>query len=159
MILSLGVRTTSGTTAEAAWEIITGATPGRAKVKEVGVFMAAATASTFGLGYPQAVGTTPTAPVDFLCEDPNDVLATGVVQSALAWAATPTIPLKFFRRISLPAVVGTGVIWTFPEGLVIPVSSSLVLWNLASNGVVDAYAVVEVQFKGVGNVYSSKNSI
>lgn len=144
MILSLGVRTLSGTTAEAAWEIITGATPGRVKLKEVGVFMAATTASTFGLGFPQAVGTTPTTPVDFSQEDSNNVLATGVVQSALAWAATPTIPLTFFRRISLPAVVGTGVIWTFPEGLVIPVSSSIVLWNLAANGVVDAYAVVEI---------------
>jgi len=144
MRLSLGVRTTSGTTAEAAWEIITGATPGRARLMEMGVFMAAATASTFGLGFPQAVGTTPTTPVDFQNEDGDDVLASGVVQSALAWAATPTIPLAFFRRVSLPAVIGTGVIWTFPQGIVIPVSSSIVLWNLASNGVVDAYAVVDL---------------
>jgi hypothetical protein len=48
------------------------------------------------------------------------------------------------RRISLPATVGTGVIWTFSDGLVIPVSGSIVLWNLGTNGVVDAYAVVDL---------------
>lgn len=144
MKLSLGVRTSNGTTGECAWEIRTGATPGRVKLLELGLFLAAATATTVGLGYPQAIGDTPTTPVDFLCEDPNNVLATGIVQSALAWGTKPTIPTAYFRRISLPATVGTGVIWTFPEGIVIPVSSSIILWNLASNSVLDAYAVVEI---------------
>lgn len=144
MKVSLAVRTSSGTDATAAWEIITGATPGRAKVLEVGVFLAAATASTYGLGRPQAVGITPTNPVDFLQEDPNNALASGVVQSALAWGTGPTVPTAFLRRVTLPATIGTGIIWTFPEGLVIPVSSSLVLWNLGTNGVVDAYAVIDI---------------
>ena len=144
MRLSLGVRTVNVTDAECAWEIRTGATPGRVRVYEVGIFLAAATASTYGLGRPQAIGVTPTTPVDFLVEDPNDVLASGVVQSALAWDTKPTVPTAFLRRVSLPATVGTGIIWTFPEGLVIPVSSSLILWNLGTNGVLDAYAVVEV---------------
>lgn len=142
MKLSLGVRTSSGTDATAGWEILTGATPGRAKIIEIGFFLAAATASVVGLGRPAATGITPTAPVDFLPEDPNDVLASGVVQSALAWETGPTVPANFFRRIALPATIGTGVIWTFPEGLVIPVSSSVVLWNLGTNSVLDAYAVV-----------------
>lgn len=144
MRLSIGVRTSSGTDASAAWEIRTGATPGRFKLIELGIFLAAATASTYGLGRPQAIGDTPTSPVDFLSEDPNDVIANGVVQSALAWSTGPSVPSNFLRRISLPATIGTGVIWTFPEGIVIPVSSSLVLWNLASNGVVDAYAVIDI---------------
>ena len=144
MILSLAVRTTNETTAEAAWEIITGATPGRAKLLEIGVFSAAATAATFGLGIPQAVGVTPADAVDFESEDPNDVLATGVLQSALSWGTSPTIPSKFFRRVALPATIGTGIIWTFPKGLTIPISNSLVLWNGAANPVVDAYAVFDV---------------
>lgn len=144
MKLELGVRTADGTAAAAAWEIRAGATPGRARLVELGFFLAAATASTFGLGRPQAIGDTPTAPVDFLQEDPNNVLATGVVQSALAWATGPTVPTAYLRRVSLPATIGTGVIWTFPEGIVIPASGSLVLWNIGTNGVVDAYAVVEI---------------
>lgn len=144
MKVTLGVRTSSGVTAEPSWEIRTGATPGRARVIELGFFLAAATASVIGLGRPQAIGITPTSPVNFLPEDPNDVIASGVVQSALAWATKPTIPTAFLRRIALPATIGTGVIWAFPEGLVVPVSSSLILWNLDTNAVIDAYAVVEI---------------
>ena len=144
MRYTLGVRTLNATDAECAWEILTGATPGRVRLVEMGIFLAAATATTIGLGRPQAIGITPTTPVDFLPEDPNNVLASGVVQSALAWETKPTIPTAFLRRIALPAVIGTGVIWTFPEGVVIPVSSSIILWNLATNSVLDAYAVVEI---------------
>jgi len=143
MKLSLAVRTSSGVDATAGWEIRTGATPGRVKVLEIGLFLAAATASIIGLGRPAAIGITPTTPVDFLQEDPNDVLASGVVQSALAWATPPTVPVAFLRRIALPATIGTGVIWTFDD-LVIPVSFSIVLWNLGTNSVLDCYAVVEL---------------
>jgi hypothetical protein len=144
MRYTLGVRTSNATDAECAWELITGATPGRVKLVELGIFLAAATATTIGLGRPQAIGITPTTPADFLPEDPNNVLASGVAQSALAWGTKPTIPTAFLRRIALPAVIGTGVIWTFPEGITIPVSSSLILWNLATNSVLDVYAVVEI---------------
>lgn len=144
MIVSLSVRTTGVAIATAAWEIRTGATPGRWKLMELGVFLAAATASVYGLGSPADIGVTPTSPVDFDPEDPNDVLATGVVQSALAWGTGPTVPAKFDRRVPFPATIGSGVIWTFPKGLVIPVSSALVLWNITANGVVDAYAVLEI---------------
>ena len=144
MKYSLGVRTTDGSNATAAWEIRTGATPGRARIVELGFFLAAATATTIGLGRPAAIGVTPTAPGDFLPEDPNTVLATGVIQSSLAWGTGPTVPAAFLRRIALPATIGTGVIWTFPEGLVIPVSSSIILWNLAANSLLDAYAIIEI---------------
>jgi hypothetical protein len=144
MKITLGVRTVSGTDAAAAWEIRAAATPGRLKLMELGFFLAAATASVFGLGRPAAIGDTPTTPVDFLQEDPANVLAANVALSALAWGTGPTVPVSFLRRIALPAVVGTGVIWTFPEGLVIPVSDSIVLWNLGTNSVVDAYAVLDI---------------
>jgi len=138
MKLSLAVRTTSGTDATAGWEIRTGAA--RARVYEVGFFLAAATASVIGLGRPAAIGITPTSPVDFLPEDVADVST--LVTSALAWGTGPTVPVSFLRRIALPATIGTGVIWTFPEGLVIPANGSIVAWNLGTNSVLDAYAVV-----------------
>jgi len=144
MIYSLGVRTVDGTAAAPAWEIRTGATPGRAKLLEIGFFLVAATASELGLGRPAAIGTVPTAPVDFLTEDPNDIIAAGVLQSAIAWGGAPTTPAAFLRRISLPATIGTGVIWTFPKGITIPVSNSLVLWNIGTNSLLDAYAVIEI---------------
>ena len=144
MLLSLGVRTTNGVDASAAWEIRTGATPGRVKLVEFGLFLTAAIESNYALGFPAAIGVTPTDPVDFLQEDTDNVLASGVLQSALAWATPPTVPANFYRRVTLPATIGTGVIWTFPKGIVIPVSSSIVLWNAGTNSVVDAYAVLSL---------------
>lgn len=144
MDYSLALRTVDGTSAAAALEIRTGATPGRARLMELGFTLVAATASVYGLGRPQAIGITPAGAVDFLPHDSNDVLASGVIQADTAWGTGPTVPLNFIRRIGLPATIGTGVIWTFGEGIVIPVSSSLVLWNLAANSVVDAYAVVRI---------------
>lgn len=138
-IYSLGVRTSSGTAATPAWEIRTAVTD-RAALLEMGVFLAAATASTFGLGRPAVNGAGGTTPVTFPAEDPGD--PPGTVQSILAgWSTTPTAPANFFRRIGLPGTIGTGVIWTFPRGLKIAISTSFVLWVIATSGVVDAYAV------------------
>jgi hypothetical protein len=139
-LYSIAVRTTGVTTGTAAWEIRTASTD-RARVVEIGVFLAAATASTYGIGRPAAIGVTPTTPVTVIAEDSGS--PAGTAQSALAWGTGPTVPTAFFRRASMPATIGSGVIWTFPQGLIIPVSGSLVLWNLATNGVVDAYCVLD----------------
>ena len=146
MIVSLGVVTSNVTIANAAWSIITGATPGRARLLELGLFLGAATACTIGLGRPASAGTTPTTPVNFLVEDPNDVLNSGALTSALAWSAQPGAPTNFLRRIGLPATIGVGVIWTFPKGLVLPVSGSpaLVLWNITATPIMNAYAVFDI---------------
>ena len=139
-IYSIGVRTSGVALSTAGWELRTGSSD-RAYLLELGISLAAATASTFGLGRPAAIGVTPTSPVTLLAEDSS--APAGTVQSALAWATGPTAPANFFRRISLPATIGSGVIWTFPKGLLIPVNSSLVVWNLAANGVADMYAVID----------------
>ena len=139
---SLGVLTTGTASGSAAWEIRTSANT-RARIMEVGFFLNAATVSTIGLGRPAAIGVTPTSPVDLLPEDPADVTVAGLVQSALAWTTGPTAPANFARRISLPATVGVGVIWTWPKGYVIPASSSVVLWNIGLSSTLNAYAVLD----------------
>jgi hypothetical protein len=142
MRYGLAIRTTGVAIATAAWEIRCNANV-RAKIMEFGVFLGAGNASTFGLGRPTAIGITPTTPVDFQPNDPADIVNAGQLQSALAWGTGPTAPGSFFRRISMPATTGTGVIWTFPEGLTIPAGGSIVLWNIQGNAVADAYAEVE----------------
>lgn len=139
-IYSLGNRTSSGTAATAALELRTAATD-RAALMELDVFMGAATASIFGLGRPQAIGITPTSPVTLLAEETSDPAAT--TQTALAWGTGPTVPLNFFRRINLPATIGAGIIYTFPRGITIPISSSIVLWNIGTDGVADVNVVVD----------------
>lgn len=139
-IYSLANRTSNVTIANATLEIRTAATDACA-VLEIGIFLAAATGSTFGLGRPAARGITPTSPITVLDEVGNAVA--GTTQTALAWGTGPTVPVNFLRRASFPATIGSGVIWTFPRGLIIPISSSLVVWNLSATGVADIYIVVD----------------
>lgn len=139
-IYSLANRTTRGTAATAAFEIRTAATD-RPKILEIGISLAAATSSTFGLGRPQAIGVTPTSPITVMAEDTGDPV--GTVTTAVAWGTGPTVPVNFFRRITLPATIGAGIIWTFPRGLVIPVSSSIVIWNIGTNSVADIWIVID----------------
>lgn len=139
---SLRTRTTVTTSGAAAYELRTAATD-RGYLMEMGIFIGAATASTFGLGRPAAIGVTPTSPVTVLAEDPAD--PTGTLTTAVAWGTGPTAPANFLRVVALGAVIGAGIIWGFgPKGIVIPVSGSLVLWNITANSAVtDIYVVIE----------------
>jgi hypothetical protein len=133
---ALAVRTSNTTTGAATWELRTAATD-RAYVEEIGIFIAAATASTFGIGRPAAIGVTPTAPITLLPYDIGDPMTATI---AIAWGTGPTIPANFMRRISIPAAIGNGIILQFAfPGLVIPVSSSLIIWNLTATSAADIY--------------------
>jgi len=139
-IYSIARRTTSVAINTAAHTIYTPATE-RSTLLEAGIFMGAATASTYALGRPAANGVTPTAPVLLQAED-SAAPATDT-NSALAWTTSPTSPTNALRRWASPATIGTGVIFTFPRGIVIAISSNFVLQNLAANGAVDSYFVID----------------
>lgn len=64
--------------------------------------------------------------VPFQPDDPADPAS--VMNGSLSWATPPTVPLIVYRQW-VPAGVGVGIIWTFPRGLVIGPSSSLVIWQ------------------------------
>jgi len=137
-IYSLANLTTATASGAAALELRTAATD-RAALLELGVFLNAATASIFGVGRPAAIGMTPTSPITWLAEDPAN--PAGTAQTALAWGTGPTVPANFFRRVNLPATIGAGVILSFPRGLVIAISSSLVLWNLSIVSAVNCHVM------------------
>jgi hypothetical protein len=138
---SASQRGLSGTAAAAQWEVRSTAA-NKPKILEIGVSQNAATAGVYGLGRPAAIGITPTTPVTFLDESDGNGAA-GLTTCAVAWGTGPTVPTNFFRRISTAATVGDGVIWTFPRGLGIPVSGSIVIWNIGTNAVADMWAIVD----------------
>lgn len=138
-IYSLAQRTTTFTSAQACWELRTTSTD-RVVVLEIGFNTNTATAQTIGLGRPAAQGVTPVN-VTFLAEDFASPAATTV--ASLSWATSPTVPANFFRRVSLPASAGAGIIWTFPRGLIVPVSASLVLWNITTSVAADVWCVID----------------
>jgi len=138
-IYALSQRTTNTTSAAACWELRTTSTD-RARIMEIGITNNAATTSTVGLGRPAAIGTTPVN-VAFLAEDPGDPAST--LNGSLSWGTGPTVPANFFRRVSLPATIGAGVVWTFPRGLVVGITNSIVLWNLTVTSAMDVWCVVD----------------
>lgn len=138
---SIARRTTDGTSGAAAFELIAGGRFG-CYLKEMLVTLAAATASTYGLGRPAAKGITPASPVSLLPEFTAAVAAINTT-TALAWGTGPTAPAQFFRRVSFPATISSSILWTFEKGIYLPTGTTLVLWNLAANGVVDVSVLVD----------------
>lgn len=128
-IYSLSLNTTVTTTGAAAMDL-RASSANSPRIMEIGLNLGAATASTYGLG---RSGNTPTqtSPVLVQAENPGD--PAGVSGCAVAWSVAPTVPTQFFRRVGLPATVGAGVIWTFPRGLVLAASGTMLIWNLATN--------------------------
>lgn len=149
MLYSLRTRTTVTTTAAAAMEFRV-ASGARVAIREIGIFLAAATASTYALGRPAAIGVTPTAPVNVIPQDWAG--PAGASNTAVAWGTGPTVPAQFHRVVSLPAAIGNGIIWTFgPNEFVIgPIQgaaaavNAFVIWNLATNSAAtDIYVVCD----------------
>lgn len=138
-IYSLAQRTTNLTITQACVEWRTPATV-RPKVLEIAIVQATATAQSLGLGRPQAIGVTPVN-VLFQADDPGDPAS--VMNGSLSWGTSPTVPLIFLRRWNGAATIGVGIIWTFPRGLVIPISSSLVVWNITASVANDITCVID----------------
>jgi len=128
-IYSLSLNTTVTTIAAAAMDIRASAT-NSPRIMEVGLNLGAATASVYGFG---RSGNTPTqtSPVLLQAETPADPAA--LTGCAVAWSVAPTVPAQHLRRISLPATIGAGVIWTFPRGLVLAAAGTMLVWNITAN--------------------------
>ncbi len=140
MIYSLGLRSTTTVINQAMLEIYTPATLA-VKIMEIGIATASASACTIGLGRPQAQGITP-VPVLFQAEQ-NVSNPAAKTSASLSWATSPTTPAIFLRRVNFPSVAGSGVIWTFPRGLELPASSSLVLFNITATPASDIWIVID----------------
>jgi hypothetical protein len=137
---SITRRTSDGTIAAAAYELIAPAARG-IMLYEMMVTLASAATSTFGLGRPAAKGLVPTGPVTLLLESGTD--APSQTGTAIAWGTGPTVPANFFRRVSFPATIASFILWTFPKGIFIRAGETVVLWNIAASGVADVSAVIE----------------
>jgi len=139
-IASNGARTTNGTITQAACEIRTTAAV-KARVLELSYIQSVGTAQSIGLGRPQALGVTPATTTLFQRDDSADPAC--VVSQNLSWATSPTVPLIFHRRWNSAATIGVGIVWTFPRGLTIPVSASLVVWNITAGQLSDVNVVID----------------
>lgn len=125
---------TSTTSGNAAADVANASTGVRARLMEWDLFLGAATASTFSLRRCSALGTR-TSPLALVPEEPGDPALTGItlVDMAVAFSAEPTEVSDRLALIGLPATIGTGVIWTFPRGLVLATNLSIAVIHDATN--------------------------
>lgn len=140
-IASASVRTSNTTTNNANTEII-GSAAGAFKAMECGLAIAAATTSVFGMGVPAAIGVTPTTPAAFVFEDGGNT-SVPTTTSALAWGTSPTNPTVYSRRVSLPATIGAGVVWTFPRGFAVLKAKTLTTSNIGTTSAADVWWVID----------------
>jgi hypothetical protein len=125
------------TTATAIATVLTGSSP-RAEIREIGVFAATAAAGEVGLGRPAANGTGAGTGTLVQAGDPADAAGvTTLVPGPTGFATLqPTAPTNFMRRIQLPAVIGSGIVWSWGPGeLIVAVSSNLVIWQIGATTV------------------------
>src|SRR5690349_21364756 len=100
------------------------------RIFEIGLFANTAVNAEVGLIRPTAVGATFTSTSVGAALDNASAAGVAVVDTAATTA--PTIGTNYMRRIQLPATIGAGVIWTFPLGINVPVSTSIALWQITA---------------------------
>jgi len=126
-IYHLGLASTVSTDNTPVWGLLAPSDQ-NVEVREIMITNNAATSSVFGLGIAASAGTQ-TSGVSVTPASANDT-TTGHSTGAVAWSVAPTVPTVYFRRGVLGGVIGDPLIFIFPEGLIIPASGELVLWNI-----------------------------
>jgi hypothetical protein len=140
---SLGLRTSNGTITQACLELRTVAAIAPILIEQSFIVQGAGTALSIGLGTPAARGVTPVNTLFQRDYPATSVAPPSTTNGALAWATSPTAPTTFSRRWSCGAVTGVGIVWVFPRGLVIPPSSSIVVWNITATVAADTNSIVD----------------
>lgn len=135
-----GVTTPAAGAAAAYLTLNTGANR-RGLLREQGFFTTAATSSSIGMNVPANTPTNQTN-VTPVAKDAAD--ATATVSLATAWSTVPTAPTAvYFRKVTLGAAVGAGVIWkvALDERWILAKSAYWVWWNYggASGAALDCY--------------------
>ena len=100
-------------------------------ILEMGITNNSATTSSIQIVRALTNGTATTSVLGQQ-QDPRDAAGTGLVETA--WAAAPTIGTNVPSRRILFTNAGQGVIftWVLDRPLVVPVSSSVLLWNFGA---------------------------
>lgn len=106
-----------------------------ARIWEIHAFAESAVAGTLGLTRSNSVGATFTSTTPAAEDSTNGTAAVSQIDTAATTAPTQAGTPVYFRRVALPATIGAGIIWSFPTGLVVPVSAGLLVWQLSSAAV------------------------
>ena len=102
------------------------------RIREIGIFVNAATASSVEI----VQCTTATASTSVLGQALDQSATTTSISSVdTAWTVAPVIGTNVpLNKITIPATIGSGVIWDWNEGeeLIIPAGKYFALWNFGA---------------------------
>jgi hypothetical protein len=91
------------------------------------------TTNIFGLGRPATAGVNPIDARQFTGqEEPANAL--GLTTLVSDWGTQPVTPAAYLRRQVVTSTLGTGLLWTFPRGLGLPVSGQLGFYFISAGG-------------------------
>jgi hypothetical protein len=82
------------------------------KLYELGVTLVAATSTRLALARATTVSVTPGTTIAGQNKTPLAPVSGTLLVSS--WGTVPVVGASFFRRITLPAAIGAGYIWTWP---------------------------------------------
>ena len=136
-VLCQRTQVSATTLANTQWRSTAGT---RTRTMEASLVSTTATAGPIGLGVPAVSAIQPYEEYS-IREDEAD--PQGTTRGAVAWFTSPTAPTIYKRRCYLPAVAGVGVIWTFPQGLTMPMGSFLVVFNIAAVAIFDVNILLD----------------
>jgi hypothetical protein len=128
-VYEIGVSKAAAATATAYGQLRAAATT-RLRIREIGISQTTAVASSIGLIRPATEGTASTTQAPQAI-DPADTATSALF--ATAWSTPATIGTIYMRKIVLPATIGAGIVWQWPDDspLTVPINSSILLWNFA----------------------------
>jgi len=130
---SRGFTSAAAATAAALASIKTAASE-RARIWEIGIFQpGTGTPTVVAGGIGKAANSGSVAGTAQLGQADDEAEGAATVNVYSVWTTAPTVPAAFKRRFSIPAVLGAGIIFTFPLGLVIPVSADYCICNDGGN--------------------------
>lgn len=98
------------------------------RVWELGIFAETAVAGTVGLVRSTNAGTTPGGAVVPQPDDYSNT-RTCTVNCYTTYATEPTQNAVYMRRAALAASIGSGIVWSFPDGIVVPTSTDTATVN------------------------------
>lgn len=107
------------------------------RIFEISVFAETAVAGTVGIGRPATAGTS-NANSGAIASGAGYDNTTGAGAALIdtGWSVAPTAPTIPWKRAALPATIGAGIIWTFPQGIVVPANGgTVIVWQYSAAAV------------------------
>lgn len=115
-----------------AWSDVKASATGATKLIELSIAFGSTSAALTQIGIGRSTAELLHVGGIYLSpEDPNDQPTQ--TEMAVAWSVFPIVPAQFFRRANVQSAPWGWNIFTFPSGILIAQSQSIILWAITGS--------------------------